>query len=105
MKFYVYFDAYGHAKQIITEQQLAETFHSETNEFLVAMCQGQPNAAGTHCSGHVGTLTFDNEEDLQDYLDYSLALSGRRILSLRLTSTFFSPKLSRRPTLSFVALR
>ncbi len=68
MKFYVYFDAYGHAKQIITEQQLAETFHSETNEFLVAMCQGQPDAAGTHCSGHVGTLTFDNEEDLQDYL-------------------------------------
>ncbi len=68
MKFFVYFDPYGHAKQIITEQQLAETFHSETNEFLVAMCQGQPDAAGTHCSGHVGTLTFDNEEDLQDYL-------------------------------------
>ncbi len=68
MKFYVYFDPYGHAKQIITEQQLAETFHSETNDFLVAMCQGQPDAAGTHCSGHVGTLTFDNEEDLQDYL-------------------------------------
>jgi len=68
MKFYVYFDAYGHAKQIITEQQLAETFHSDTNEFLVAMCQGQPDAAGGHCSGHVGTLTFDNEEDLQDYL-------------------------------------
>ena len=68
MKFFVYFDPYGHAKQIITEQQLAETFHSETNDFLVAMCQGQPDAAGTHCSGHVGTLTFDNEEDLQDYL-------------------------------------
>jgi hypothetical protein len=68
MKFFVYFDPYGHAKQIITEQQLAETFHSETNEFLVAMCQGQPDAAGAHCSGHVGTLTFDNEEDLQDYL-------------------------------------
>ena len=68
MKFYVYFDAYGHAKQIISEQQLAETFHSDTNEFLVAMCRGQPEAAGDHCSGHVGTLTFDNEEDLQDYL-------------------------------------
>ena len=68
MKFYVYFDAYGHAKQIITEQQLAETFHSDTNGFLVAMCQGQLDAAGGHCSGHVGTLTFDNEEDLQDYL-------------------------------------
>jgi hypothetical protein len=68
MKFYVYFDAYGHAKQIITEQQLAETFHSDTNEFLVAMCQGQPDAAGGHCSGHVGTLTFDNEADLRDYL-------------------------------------
>ena len=68
MKFYVYFDAYGHAKQIITEQQLTETFHSDTNGFLVAMCQGQLDAAGVHCSGHVGTLTFDNEEDLQDYL-------------------------------------
>jgi hypothetical protein len=24
MKYYVYFDAYGHARQIVTEQQLAE---------------------------------------------------------------------------------
>ena len=69
MKYYVYFDAYGHARQIITEQELAEKFQNETNKFLTNVCRGQTAAEPGHITGHVGTLTFDNEKDLRDYLD------------------------------------
>jgi len=68
MKFFVYFDAYGHARRVISEQELAETYHNQTGEFLAAMCQGQPDADRTHRTGHVGTLTFDSEKDLKEYL-------------------------------------
>ena len=68
MKYYVYFDAYGHARQIVTEHQLAEKFHNEPAEFLSAMCRKQPDAGNGHTTGHVGTLSFDTEKDLKDYL-------------------------------------
>jgi hypothetical protein len=68
MKYYVYFDAYGHAKQIVTEQQLAEKYDSQPGVFLSAMCRQQPYADKGHITGHVGTLCFDTEKDLIDYL-------------------------------------
>jgi len=68
MKFYVYFDPYGHARQIISEKELAGTYNNQTGEFLAAVSQGQPDAEKAHRTGHVGTLTFDNEKDLNDYL-------------------------------------
>jgi hypothetical protein len=68
MKYYVYFDAYGHARQIVTEQQLAEDFNNETDKFLAAACRAQPDAERAHRTGHVGTLTFDSRKDLEDYL-------------------------------------
>jgi len=68
MKFYVYFNAYGHAQKIISEQELAESFNNQTGEFLAAMSQGQPDAEKAYRTGHVGTLAFDNEKDLNDYL-------------------------------------
>ena len=33
MKYCVYFDAYGHARQIATERQLAEKYGDEPAEF------------------------------------------------------------------------
>ena len=68
MKYYVYFDAYGHARQIVTEQQLAEKYDNEPAELLSAMCRQQPYTGGSHTRGHVGTLCFDTEKDLIDYL-------------------------------------
>ncbi len=68
MNFYVYFDAYGHAQKIISAQELAESFNNQTSEFLAAMCQQQPDAEKAHRTGHVGTLTFDSEKDLNAYL-------------------------------------
>jgi hypothetical protein len=68
MKYYVYFDAYGHARQIVTEQQLAEQYDNAPGEFLSAMCRQQPYAVKGQTTGHVGTLCFDTEKDLIDYL-------------------------------------
>ena len=68
MKYYVYFDAYGHAGQIITEQQLAEKYDNKPAEFLSAMCRQQPYSGKGQTMGHVGTLCFDTEKELIDYL-------------------------------------
>ena len=64
VKYFVYFDAYGHARKIITAQELAEKFNNAPDEFLSAMSR-----PGGHTSGHVGTLSFETEEDLKDYLE------------------------------------
>ena len=68
MKYYVYFDAYGHARQIVTEQQLTEKYDNESAEFLAAMFREQPYADKGHTTGHVGTFRFNTERDLTDYL-------------------------------------
>jgi len=69
MQYYVYFDAYGHAGQVITERELTEQFNGDPEKFLKAMCAGQLDAAPEHCSGHVGTLSFATEAELKEYLD------------------------------------
>jgi hypothetical protein len=69
MKYFVYFDAYGHARQIISEQELAEKFANEPAEFLAAMCRGLPGGSDGPTIGHVGTLSFDSQKELQEYLE------------------------------------
>jgi len=66
--FYVYFDAYGHARRIITAAELAEKFNNAPHHFLKTMCQKDPAASDEHTSGHVGTLSFDTEKELREYL-------------------------------------
>lgn len=68
MKFFVYFDAYGHARQIIDEIELAEKYKNDPDKFLNAMCRQQAQVPENHTTGHVGTLSFDNENELNDYL-------------------------------------
>ncbi|MGD8881304.1 MAG: hypothetical protein PVI82_05410 [Desulfobacterales bacterium] len=69
MKYYVYFDAYGHARQVVSEKEMAENYRNEPDRFLKAMCRLQPDTNEGHVSGHVGTLSFDNDEELKDYLE------------------------------------
>jgi hypothetical protein len=69
MKYYVYFDAYGHARQAISEKELAERYQSEVDQFLEAMCRRGPDAEKGHITGHVGTLSFQSEKELTDYLE------------------------------------
>lgn len=69
MKYYVYFDAYGHARQAVSEKELAQTYRNEPDQFLKAMCRRGPDTGEGHISGHVGTLSFDTVEELNDYLE------------------------------------
>jgi hypothetical protein len=69
MKYYVYFDAYGHARQAVSEKELAQNYRNEPDRFLKAMCRPGAHAGPDHISGHVGTLSFDNDEELNDYLE------------------------------------
>ncbi len=68
MKYFVYFDAYGHARQYVTEQQLSENYDNDPGEFLSAMCWERPYINKGQITGHVGTLCFDTEKELIDYL-------------------------------------
>ena len=68
MIYYVYFDSYGHARQVITEKELAEKYKNDPNEFFGTMCNSGQAAGRGHAVGHVGTLRFENEKELNDYL-------------------------------------
>jgi malonyl CoA-acyl carrier protein transacylase len=62
MKFFVYFDAYGNGQRITSEQELAKEFGNSPDELLRVMTsQG-------HSLGHVGVFSFENEEELMEFL-------------------------------------
>lgn len=69
MKFYVYYDAYGHARRAISEAQLAATYQNDPDRFLEAMCRSGARPATGLITGHVGILNFTNARELKDYLE------------------------------------
>jgi hypothetical protein len=69
MRYYVYFDAYGHARQAISEKELTDHYQNDVDIFWDAMCRRGPDAAKGHITGHVGTLSFQSEKELTDYLE------------------------------------
>lgn len=69
MKYYVYFDAYGHARRALSEEQLAETYQNDPDLFLAAMCRSGSNPGQGSISGHVGILNFNSGRELKDYLE------------------------------------
>ena len=69
MRFFVYFDAYGNARKVIDQNELAQKYHNNPEEFLQAMCRPGPGVAVNHISGHVGILRFDSQKELKEYLD------------------------------------
>ena len=69
MKYYVYFDAYGHARRAISEEQLAADYQNDPDRFLEAMCRSGSNPGSGHITGHVGILNFKSDTELKDYLE------------------------------------
>ena len=69
MLYYVYFDSYGHAREVINEEELAEKYSNDPEEFFKASCDAVDDADMERSTGHVGTLKFDNENELKDYLE------------------------------------
>jgi hypothetical protein len=69
MKYYVYFDAYGHARRVISEERLAATYQNDPDLFLEDMCRSGSKPATGYITGHVGTLNFNSDGELKDYLE------------------------------------
>lgn len=68
MKYYVYFDSYGHARQVIDEKELAHKYEGDPDAFLKA-ASGAVTGSDGPCNGHVGTLKCDTENELKAYLE------------------------------------
>jgi len=69
MKYYAYFDGYGHLKKAISEKELSEKYNNDPEEFLRSMCDQGPDAGTERTTGHVSTLRFSDEKELNDYLE------------------------------------
>jgi hypothetical protein len=69
MKYYIYFDAYGHPRKTISASELAKTYQNDPDVFLQSMCRPTTDGETDTVSGHVGTLSFNNDKELADYLD------------------------------------
>jgi hypothetical protein len=68
MKYYIYFDPYGQARGVASEQELAEKYQNDPQVFLRAMCGDGPEARRDAATGHVGVMSFRDKKELTDYL-------------------------------------
>jgi len=69
MKYYVYFDSYRRPSRAISEQDLGREHKNSPDAFLKAMCGLDPDAPIERAAGHVGVMRFDNEQDLQVFME------------------------------------
>ena len=67
--YYIYFDSYGHARKVVDETELSEKYDNDPEVFLRANCDAVVDPDMERSIGHVGTLRFDNESELEDYLE------------------------------------
>ena len=68
MIYYVYFDHYGDVRGVISRNELENKYNSDPDEFLKAMSKDQVSGDPERVTGHVGTMRFETEEELDDYL-------------------------------------
>ena len=69
MKYFVYFDAYGHPRQAIEARELARKYNNDPDVFLRAACRPEAHSAPGPISGHVGVLHFADETEMQRFFD------------------------------------
>ena len=69
MRFYVYYDSYGNARKAVTHEELAGNYNGDPDEFLQRTRDESPDAGMPHATAHVGTLRFETEKELQEFLD------------------------------------
>jgi len=61
MRYYVYYDAYGHSRKAIGEEELAARYNGDLEAFRRAMADaGQAGDVG-RASGHVGIVSSEKE--------------------------------------------
>jgi hypothetical protein len=68
MKFYIYYDAYGRAIKMIGEKELAEKYANDPENYLKAASTSYAGTQTQARGGHVGTVSFDSEEEAVAFL-------------------------------------
>ncbi len=68
MKYYIYFDAYEHPRGAIDEEELAQKYNGDLEDFSRAVCDPTSDIKTRRATGHISVLTFDSRDELNDYL-------------------------------------
>jgi hypothetical protein len=69
LRYYVYFDAYGHPRRAVNAAQLAAEYADDPEVFRRSACNAPQGAGPQFVSGHVGVLAFGDEAELGRYLE------------------------------------
>ncbi len=69
MRYYVYFDGYGHVQRVVSQTELQNTYAGDTERFLQACTASRPPEGPPGPAGHVGSLIFDTSEELEAFLE------------------------------------
>ena len=69
MIYYVYFDSYGHVRGVASETELADTYGGDPAAFSRACAESASGRPADHATGHVGVMRFDDEKELNDFLE------------------------------------
>ena len=57
------------ARQVIDERELDRRYGGDPDAYLAAMGASSNGSGSTRTGGHVGTLRFDSEQELEAYLE------------------------------------
>jgi hypothetical protein len=69
IRYYVYFDAYGHPRGAVSAQELRERFENDPEAFRRSASRIPQDASAHFSVGHVGVLTFGDAQELKCFLD------------------------------------
>lgn len=69
MKYYVYYDGYGHAKKAIGEEELAERCGNNPDTFLKEMLGGGAGEGDLGGKGYISTVNFESDQERVEYLE------------------------------------
>jgi hypothetical protein len=69
IRYYVYFDAYGHPSHALSAAELDARFAGDPEAYHRSICPVPRDAGPRFSTGHVGVLTFQDEAEMRRFLD------------------------------------
>lgn len=69
IRYYVYFDPYGHPRRALSESELAARFGGDPEAFRRHAAPAPADAQPGFAVGHVGVFAFESDAELERFLD------------------------------------
>lgn len=67
MIYYVYYDSYGNPREAVSAEELQANHGGDPEAFRASIRGSAPSTE--HMTAHVGTVSFQNETELREFLD------------------------------------